>query len=159
MILDVGGNERKETGRRTSNFLFAQPSSSAGNSTLLSNSRARKAPSGSSNSAKPNPWGLFAGVIRRLKDLIGPQAYHKEVSKAGWRRKIQTRTERSWFKKLSWIPPDIDPTNKVVNFWFGGTKCICCCCARADIEGPCPYDGRGGRRPSPIRFGMGCILA
>ena len=37
-------------------------------------SSARSAPSGSSNSANPKPWGLLAGVIRRLNDLMGPHA-------------------------------------------------------------------------------------
>ena len=60
--------------QRTSSFLFAQPSSKAGNSIPFSKLKARRAPAGSSYSAKPNPWGLFAGVISRLKDLMGPQA-------------------------------------------------------------------------------------
>jgi hypothetical protein len=58
----------------TNNFLFAHPSSNAGNSTPFSSFIALSALSGSSYSAKPNPWGLFAGVMSRLKDLIGPQA-------------------------------------------------------------------------------------
>ena len=62
---------------RTSSFLLAAPSSSAGNSTPWSNDRHRSAASGSSNSAKPNPWGLFAGVMSRLNDLTGPHAYRQ----------------------------------------------------------------------------------
>jgi len=61
--------------RRTSNFLLAQPSSSAGSSTPFKRVRHRNAESGSSNSAKPKPWGLFAGVMRRLKDLTGPHPF------------------------------------------------------------------------------------
>lgn len=61
--------------RLTSNFLFTHPSSNAGNSTPLSNAIARNAPSGSWNSAKPKPWGLFAGVMRRLKEFTKPHAY------------------------------------------------------------------------------------
>ena len=58
----------------TSNFLLTQPSSNAGSSTLFNSAIARNAPSGSSNSANPNPWGLFAGVIKRLNDFTGPHA-------------------------------------------------------------------------------------
>ena len=54
--------------RRTKSFLLTQPSSRAGSSTPLSNAIARNAPSASWNSANPNPCGLFAGVISRLKD-------------------------------------------------------------------------------------------
>ena len=61
--------------RRTSSFLLAQPSSRAGSSTPLRSASARNAPSGSWNSAKPKPCGLFAGVMRRLNDDIGPQAW------------------------------------------------------------------------------------
>ena len=58
------------------------------------------------------------------------------------------------------MPPDIEPMNNVTVLGCGGTNCpcsICCCCARAEIEGPWPYDGIGGRRPSPNR--LGCILS
>ena len=65
--------------KRTSSFLFAQPSSSAGSSIPFIRAIARSAPAGSSNSAKPKPCGLFAGVIRRLNDFMGPHAF-REVS-------------------------------------------------------------------------------
>lgn len=76
----------REQMRRTSSFLLAHPSSNAGNSTPFNNSIARNALEGSSNWAKPNPCGLLAGVIRRLKDLIGPQACYTQVNSEKSRR-------------------------------------------------------------------------
>ena len=71
-------------------------------------------------------------------------------------------TVRSWFRNWSVMPAEMDPTNMVVVRCGGMNccECICCCCAaRADIDGPCPYEGIGGRIPSPIRFGYPCIIA
>lgn len=59
---------------RTRSFLLAHPSSSAGSSTPWRSVKHLIAESGSSNSAKPNPCGLFAGVMSRLNDLTGPHA-------------------------------------------------------------------------------------
>lgn len=120
------------------------------------------AESGSSNSAKPKPWGLLAGVMRRLKTLTGPHAWTYSVSRRE-KEDRETITAKSLFKKSSVMPPDIDPTKRAVCLWVGGAVAygcwsICCCCARADIEGPWPYDGKGGRRPSPSRFGTGCMF-
>lgn len=60
---------------RTRSFLFAHPSSSAGSSMPWRRVRHLIAESGSSNSANPNPCGLFAGVMSRLNDLTGPHAW------------------------------------------------------------------------------------
>ena len=65
---------------RTSSFLFTHPSSNAGSSTLFNSVIALNAPSASSNSANPNPCGLFAGVINLLNPMIGPHAYKGCVS-------------------------------------------------------------------------------
>ena len=115
----------------TSSFLFTHPSSNAGNSTPLSNVIARNAPSGSWNSANPNPWGLFAGVMRRLKEFTGPHAWtqrqqwYKPEARKVW------LTESSWFKKASVIPPEIEPMKSEVDLGCGGTNCGWCipyCC-------------------------------
>lgn len=146
---------------RTSKFLLAQPSSNAGNSTPLSRLIARRALSGSSYSAKPKPWGLLAGVMRRLNEVTLPHAYEYTNAEKRDQAVIEGgNTERSSLMKESVTPPDIEPTKSLVCFCAcGGTKCMACCCAaRADIEGPWPNDGKGGRRPSPIRFGIGCIM-
>jgi hypothetical protein len=66
--------DRDNRTERTSNFLFAQPSSNAGSSTPFKRESARNAPSGSTNSAKPKPCGFAAGVMSRLKEFIGPHA-------------------------------------------------------------------------------------
>jgi hypothetical protein len=73
------------------------------------------------------------------------------------------RTARRELRKPSEMPAAMEPTKRfVARCAPGGTPNAgaprCCCWARAWIEGPCPYDGGGGRRPSPIRFGRPCML-
>ena len=72
--------------------------------------------------------------------------------------KQKPRTLSKSLRKESVMPPDIEPTKSVVSLDGVGENCVFCCCARADIEGPWPYEGRGGRSPSPNRFGIPCIL-
>jgi hypothetical protein len=72
--VDMEGIDDEVEIGHTNSFLLAQPSSSAGNSTPFNSARARNAPSGSTNSAKPKPWGLLAGVMRRLNEFICPHA-------------------------------------------------------------------------------------
>jgi hypothetical protein len=96
---------------RTKSCLLAQPSSKAGSSIPFNRSMAAIIASGVSNSAKPKPWGLLAGVIMRLNVFSCPQACRKVTY--GRHSPAMELTASNSLRKASEIPPDIDPTKRL----------------------------------------------
>ena len=105
-------------------------------------------------SSSPSEKGPVRSIVERYI-LVSPNS---RVSRSLVSQK--SLTLRSSFRKALLIPPEIEPMN--IGTTVGGCEncwcSICCWCANAPMEGPCPNEGMGCLMPRPRRLGVGCFF-